>query len=138
MGTSFINFDNFGYWTRDGWIEDWLAILVRQFDGAENLTEPQRAMRDHFELQSRGYFNGFVHPCLDEHVTDQTKDWLIENSRLALADHKNSANPDDKVTECAEKWIALLTGEFEVKETAWTGDIHADGAKSYPKPDGTL
>ena len=159
MGTSFTRYNGYGFWARDWQVEFWLALMVSQFDRQEQLTLPQMELREDFILQATAGFNGFVTPGLDEFVTDAIKDWTVARSRHALAELQSKDDPvpgdwveglfdtrgslsvpmrsinRDMAIDYGEKWIALLTGTFELAETAWIGEIHEAGAKCYLKPE---
>ncbi len=164
MGTSFTNYGGYGFWARDDQVEVWLALMVRQMDRDQELTEHRRTARDHFALQSSGIFLGFVSPELDTHAAGAEKTWILDLSQKAMdeltaqgkdldrswlnnlfqiegcvvdGDYFQSDGPfsADRYIGYGKMWIALLSGSFTLQETAWIGDIHADGVKCYPKPE---
>ena len=114
-------------------------------------------------MQASGGFLGCVSPGLDEHVTEDTRDWIVENSHLALTEMTAQGRmldvswinrlfeaPGSLMTEpywtggtgaeatryidYGRKWIALLTGDFTLQEAAWIGEIHAVDARPRMKP----
>ena len=131
MGTSFTEYNGYGFWARDGQIEEMLRLLVGKIDQEPKVTAPWLEMRADFDLQSQGWFNGFVSPGLDRHVTDVTRDRLVALSREVLGELEANEAPDAWLVDYARKWIALITGDFELQEVAYIGDIHAVGA--HPK-----
>lgn len=162
MGSSFTEYDGHGFWARDEQVELWLALMVRQIDTRAIRTPAQKRIRDDFIVQATGGFLGFVSPGLDDHVTEATRDWMIENSRLALETLKAQGDvlqvpwvndlflcegslltepfwngpsaAAARYRDYGRKWIALLTGDFTLKDTAWIGDIHAADAHPRMKP----
>lgn len=163
MGSSFTEYNGFGFWARDANVEIWLALLVHQFDRQPRLSASQSKLRNDFTEQATIGAIGCVSPGLDEHLTSDLQPWLLETSLSALSELKKQENPlptewinplfemqgsfltmpycckvGIKAEGCldyANKWIALLSAEFELHETAWIGDIHQAGVRCYPKPD---
>ena len=162
MGTSFTEYGGFGFWAKDTAVEIWIALMVWQFDQQPTLTEPQRALRDDFTFQATFGGIGCINPGLDAHLCNELRPWLIEASKAALADLEKQGHllqpdwvnplfkmrgslmesdycwgnglPSDFCLHYARLWIALVTGDFELQETAWIGDIHRAGIQCFPKP----
>ena len=151
MGTSFTEFSGFGYWSRDGQIEVWLCLLVRQIDKEHDPVEWKLKIRNHFVIQATAGMNGCVSPQLDQFVDDdERRQWLMTVSRNALRELREAGNvvPPDwlnalfemKGSEgnpgpfsqpveasyfqvCGEKWISLLQGDPAVKSNPLWNDI---------------
>lgn len=72
MSTSFIEYQGYGFWSWDGYLEHVLALLARQIGNSPNqiwLAE----LRDHWQSQASGVFRGWIHPNLDEFITDDER-----------------------------------------------------------------
>jgi hypothetical protein len=72
MGSSFVEYRGRGFWSRDDYLEDVLALLAHAVGDS-----PSEAwwsdLRDHWRLQSSGYFNGWIHPKLDEYLINDER-----------------------------------------------------------------
>jgi len=77
MGSSFIDFKNYGFWARDAGIEVWLYLLVQEIDRLESIPDWLKETRDHWHTQATVGFSGWIHPQLD--------DYLISQDRINLA-----------------------------------------------------
>jgi hypothetical protein len=108
MGSSFVEYRGRGFWSRDDYLEDVLALLAHAVGDS-----PSEAwwsdLRDHWRLQSSGYFNGWIHPKLDEYLINDERRTEV----LSLLE-KVASRPG--LTEEAEQTLkllkALLMGEL--------------------------
>jgi hypothetical protein len=73
MGSSFTQFRDKGFWSRDGLLEVWLRIMCLHMEGEAHSPGWQHNLRDTWLLASAGYFNGCVSASLDEFVTDDER-----------------------------------------------------------------
>jgi hypothetical protein len=76
MSTSFVEYKGHGFWSWDGYLEHVLALLADKVGAAPEqpwLSE----LRDHWRAQASGAFSGWIHPKLDEYVTDEERLKLI-------------------------------------------------------------
>jgi hypothetical protein len=66
-------------------------------------------LRDHWRLQSAGYFNGWIHPKLDEYLTSDERRTAV----LKLVDNI-ALRPDltEEANQTLALLIALLKGEL--------------------------
>ena len=69
MGSSFVEFHNKGFWTRDAKIEVWLHLLVCEIDSISHPPLWLLQLRDHWHDQSTVGFVGCISASLDQHVT---------------------------------------------------------------------
>ncbi|MCA1603054.1 MAG: hypothetical protein LC776_15940 [Acidobacteria bacterium] len=76
MGSSFIDFKEYGFWGWDGAIEGWLYFLVQEIDKLESIPDWLREARDHWSAQATVGFVGWIHPQLD--------DYLVSDERVSL------------------------------------------------------
>ncbi len=79
LGTSFIEFNGKGFWTRDAYLEVWLGALVQEIDHLPSLSEWLTLLRQEWHLQATAGFSGCICPDLDRLVTTP------EEKRLLIA-----------------------------------------------------
>src|SRR3977135_974027 len=68
LGTSFIEFNGKGFWTRDAYLEVWLGALVQEIDHLPSLSEWLTLLRQEWHLQATAGFSGCICPDLDRLV----------------------------------------------------------------------
>ena len=73
MGSSFIDFKDYGFWARDAGIEVWLYLLVQEIDKLESIPDWLKEARDHWFLQATVGFVGWIHPQLDEYLVSEDR-----------------------------------------------------------------
>jgi hypothetical protein len=145
MGSSFIDFRDYGFWSRDIGIELWLYLLIQEIDNLESIPDWLREARDHWHEQASVGFVGHVHPQLDDYLVSQDRIDLIlmlservlqllnEQGEYFLGAHLNSLGiggggyqsdtPFEvkHFTGVGHKFIELLRGE--VKTDASTSPV---------------
>jgi hypothetical protein len=52
MGTSFVEYKGFGFWTRDNFLESWLTTLLEEMQKLPSLEPWQEAMKEHWRVQA--------------------------------------------------------------------------------------
>ena len=72
MSTSFVEYQGRGFWSWDGYLEHVLALLANQIGESPNQTWLAE-LRNHWRSQSSGTFRGWIHPNLDEFLTDDKR-----------------------------------------------------------------
>jgi len=71
-GTRWTEFRGQGFWSRDGLLQLWLALLVDEID-RRGTTGWLRAMRDDWLSQARISFEGLMSSQLDEHIDSEPR-----------------------------------------------------------------
>jgi hypothetical protein len=51
MGTSFVEYKGFGFWTRDNFLENWLITLLGEIRKLPSLEPWQESLREHWCIQ---------------------------------------------------------------------------------------
>jgi hypothetical protein len=76
MGTSFIEYKEFGFWSRDNFIESWVTTLLAEMQNSPTLEKWQKSLIDDWRIQATtasGWFLG-----LDKYLIDtQRKDSML-------------------------------------------------------------
>lgn len=89
MASSFIEFQQNGFWIRDGILEPAASYLYLTIVHYEPKEDWLLAMGERIKLNSWGYFNGFMNLHFDEYLRDQYRRdlfiGLIDASMLFLA-----------------------------------------------------
>ena len=87
MGSSFTEFDGYGFWERDDALEVWLCVVVKQMDEESRLADWKREIRDDFLLKGTAGFNGCIYVNLKGLVTTaERRRWTLSKCEKALAD----------------------------------------------------
>ena len=106
MGTSFIEYKEFGFWSRDSYIESWLTTLIAEMKKLPSLQPWQKSLIDHWQLQVH-IDGGWMHLRLDDFLTERAK----EQSVISLAKQAvESCQPPGRRT--GELFIELLEGRL--------------------------
>ena len=145
MGSSFIDFKDYGFWARDAGIEAWLYLLVQEIDKLDPIPEWLKEARNHWYIQATVGFIGCIHPQLDDYLESQDRinlivmlservlKWLDTQGEYLSREYLNSLDiggegscwtVDVEVglfTQIGEKFIGLLRGE--VKTNASTSPV---------------
>jgi hypothetical protein len=115
VGSSFTEFRDYGFWSRDQFIEAWLRALAAECRKLE-ASEPWLAEAcEHWELQATGIFSGWVHAMLDEFLTDADRVSLITSISERV---KNNYPPGHSLNKTGDLFIRLLKGELLTKDSS--------------------
>jgi hypothetical protein len=109
MGSSFTEFKDYGFWSRDHFLEGWLGELAAECR-KHIPSQPWLAEAcEHWELQATGIFNGWVHAKLDEFLTGEERVSLI----ISISERvKDRFPPDHPLNQTGELFVRLLRGEL--------------------------
>lgn len=137
MGSSFIDFKDYGFWARDPGIEAWLYLLVQEIDKLGPIPDWLKEARDHWYTQATVGFIGCIHPQLDDYLVSQDRinlivmlservlKWLARQGKYLSQEYLNSLGiggegscwtADVEVglfAQIGEKFIGLLRGELK-------------------------
>jgi hypothetical protein len=73
MGTSFVEFQNKGFWARDGSLEVWLHFLATEIDWLPTPSPWLHRLRDHWYQQAQSGAVGCLWVGLDDFVTQDAQ-----------------------------------------------------------------
>jgi hypothetical protein len=106
MGTSFVEYKGFGFWTRDSFLESWLKALLREMRKSE-VEEPWgKTLMEHWKIQST-INGGVMSLALNEFlIDDKRKDYILSLAHNALQ------YCDRKGHRTGELFIDLLEGKL--------------------------
>lgn len=109
MGSSFTEFKDHGFWSRDHFLEGWLNELAANCRKHTTASPWLEAVCEHWELQAAGFFNGWIHANLDEFLTDEERVSLI----ISISERvKDRFPPDHPLNQTGELFVRLLKGEL--------------------------
>ena len=94
MSSSFVEYRRRGFWSWDGYLEHVLALLAQRI-GESPEQEWLEHLRDHWREQSSGAFRGWIHPKLDEFITNvERRDAILAllNDIVSQSDLPREAN----------------------------------------------
>ena len=118
MGTSFIKYKGFGFWSRDSFIESWLTTLIVEMRKLQDLQAWQQALVEEWRIQI-AIDGGCMSLRLDEFLVDGPR----EESMLSLA--KRALNFSDPLgRETGELFIKLIEGGLETNESSPIDYLH--------------
>jgi hypothetical protein len=104
MGTSFVEYGKFGFWTRDSYLSSWLTTLLDEVRRTPKVEPWQESLIDHWRVQIK-VDGGCMSAGLDEFLTDgERRDSLVSICNAALGNCEPSAK------RTGELFVALLLG----------------------------
>jgi len=102
MGTSFIEYRGFGFWSRDSDIESWITSVLERITSLTTIEPWQMSLAEHWRVQA-GIDGGCVSLELDKYLNDSAKrDFVIGRAEIALL---STTGPPRRT---GELFIALL------------------------------
>ncbi|MCK6473068.1 MAG: hypothetical protein L6R28_15095 [Planctomycetes bacterium] len=108
MGSSFVDYRGHGFWSRDGFIEEFLERLAKELESLP-AADWTRAAVDHWRLQASGIFSGWVHPKFDELLaSDDRRDEIVN----LVARIRAGAGSSQHLRETCDLVERLLRGEL--------------------------
>jgi hypothetical protein len=106
MGTSFVKYGEFGFWTRDTYLSSWLMAASDELCKVPQLETWQSSLIEHWCVQIN-VDGGCMSAGLDEFLTDaKRRDSIVSISNATLRD----CEPIAKRT--GELFVALLLGDL--------------------------
>ena|SRR5438270_8064394 len=112
MGTSFVEYMGFGFWTRDSFLESWLATLLGEMRKIPALEPWQESLMEHWRVQAT-IDGGVVSIGLDDFVTDiPRKEFLLSLAQRALT------HSDPMAHRTGELFIDLLAGKLKTIDSS--------------------
>jgi hypothetical protein len=108
MSTSFVEYRGRGFWSWDGYLEHVLALLADRIGSSPN-QEWLAHLRQHWRAQSSGDFRGWIHPNLDEFLTNNER---RETVLTLLDDITTQSDLSREAQETAKLLESLLRGQM--------------------------
>jgi len=114
MSSSFVGYKGKGFWSHDPYLVEALSLCVRVL--GTRPAEPWLAdLRTHWQAQASGAFAGWVHPDLDDFLTDHRRTWLVLDAVLE-SQVQPTGSPEARAT--LELLAQLLRGECTTDESS--------------------
>jgi hypothetical protein len=107
MGTSFVEYKGFGFWTRDNFLESWLTALINELDKLPILETWQKELVEHWRVQAT-IDGGCMAVDLDEFLIDHTRESFLLSLAENVLDHCDSL-----AYRTGQLFIALLAGKLK-------------------------
>ncbi|MCU1284170.1 MAG: hypothetical protein JWO13_520 [Acidobacteriales bacterium] len=124
MGTSFVKFKGFGYWSRDAALDKWLVTLLEDMRSLQTLEPWQEALMNHWRAQV-GIDAGCMSLGLDEFLTDSNKElFVLSLSKQAIS------RTESLVRRTGELFIDLLEGKLRTNDASPIDYLDPPRAKS--------
>ena len=112
MGTSFVEYKGFGFWTRDSYLESWLTTLL---DEMRKLPAPepwQQSLMEHWAIQAT-IDGGCMRVGLDDFLTDDTRRSFVLLLAKSVLDF---SGPTARRT--GQLFIDLLAGKLKTTSSS--------------------
>ncbi len=107
MGTSFVKYKGFGFWTRDSFLECWLTAMLDEMRKVQNPRPWQESLKKHWQIQVK-VDGGCMSVGLDDFVMDDTRaKFLLSVAKRALEQVKPLGH------RTGELYIDLLEGRLK-------------------------
>jgi len=107
MGTSFVQYNGFGFWARDAVLGDWLTSLSNELEQLPQIEPWQASLAKHWREQST-IDAGCISVDLDNFITNEAKKAaLLSVARIAIA------HSDSSTHRTGELFIDLLEGRLK-------------------------
>jgi hypothetical protein len=112
MGTSFVKYRDFGFWTRDSFLGSWLNTLLEEMRSLPASQPWQVSLMEHWRNQAT-IDGGVMSVGLDEFLTNGDKrDFVLSLAKKALV----RSDPEGHRT--GELFIDLLAGKLKTTVTS--------------------
>jgi hypothetical protein len=112
MGTSFVEYRAFGFWTRDSFLSGWLTVLLDELRKVSDPDAWQASLMEHWQVQIE-VDGGCMSAGLDEFLTNSARrDSLISISKAGLKSCESSAK------RTGELFVALLEGSLKTTSSS--------------------
>jgi hypothetical protein len=106
MGTSFVEYKEYGYWTRDSFLETWLTTLLEEMRKLPELEPWQKSLMEHWQVQAT-VDGGCMALGLDKFLLDASRlRFVLSLARRAL----QLSKPVGRRT--GELFVELLEGKL--------------------------
>jgi len=120
MGTSFVEYGKFGFWTRDSYLSSWLSTLLDELRRTTKGEPWQETLMDHWRVQIE-IDGGCMSAGLNEFLTDSDRrDSLVSICHAALSNGEPSAK------RTGELFVGLLLGTLRTTVSSpidYFGDV---------------
>jgi len=108
MGTSFVRYKDYGFWTRDEFLLDWLTAALRELNAADT-PEWQIEIGKEWDDAVMTGFPGGINPRLDLILTGEDKIQFMSGLSKKIGDSTN----DPKIKRLSELFMALIEGKLK-------------------------
>jgi hypothetical protein len=114
MSSSYVKYRGHGFWSFDPYLEHLLSLLA---DAARHVTDQEWLIgaREHWLNQASGNFAGWIHPMLDEYVTNEESRNILKSLLSTL-----TSNPGltTEVRKTAQLLQSLVEGHLATDESS--------------------
>lgn len=110
MGSSFIEYRGFGFWSSDPLIERLASEVAIAIENQGKEEEWQSDLAAHWKLQASGEFHGWVHLNLDEFLTREERRKQLRDVLQTVVDQHLAG--DDPIRETGVFLLRLLDGKL--------------------------
>jgi len=111
MGTSFVEFRGFGYWSRDSFIESWIGSILHEIQKQTKAEPWLRALEDEWRVQS-SIGGGCISLDLDGFLSEEPR--RITILQIAEAALENCPEIGRRT---GELFVKLLSGNLRTRSS---------------------
>jgi hypothetical protein len=109
MPKSFVSYRGHGFWSRDSFVEEWLARLVQEIDTLPVQPGWLREAREHWNMLATDHFNGCIDCRFDEILSDPERTRVVVDVATRLGG-RDGLTRGEQMT--AELFVRLLRDEL--------------------------
>jgi hypothetical protein len=107
MGTSFVEYRGFGYWSRDSFIESWIGSVLEEIQKQSRVEPWLRTLADEWRIQS-SIDGGCIYLGLDAYLSEEPQRKIVlQTAETALVHCPEIGR------RTGELFIKLLSGELQ-------------------------
>ena len=107
MGTSYVEYKNYGFWTRDSLLSEWLQSMIAGMQASPQPEPWLQSLIEHWKIQTE-INGGCMSLDLDEFLTDETR----RNRILQFAQHA-VLRSEETSRKTGKLFIDLLSGTLK-------------------------
>jgi hypothetical protein len=107
MGTSFVEYRGFGFWSRDSFISEWLDALLEEMRSLQSSQPWQVSLMEHWRGQA-AIDGGMMSLGLDEFLRDGNRREIVASLARKAVDHTSPS-----AHRTGELFIDLLDGKLK-------------------------
>jgi len=118
MGSSFIEYRGYGFWSHDPFIERFAAETAGVIESQVEKQEWEIDLSAHWILQASGVFGGCIHLKLDDFlVSEERRRKLRQIAQSVTEQHA----PDDPIHQTGILLLRLLDGQLKTDSSSPLG-----------------
>jgi len=108
MGSSFIQYRGFGFWSYDPFIERFAGELATAIEKQNHIEDWEKGLVEHWKFQATG-ISGFVHLQIDEFIMEERRIGFMKIVQEVIDSHPS----EDPIHQTGLFLLRLLDGQLK-------------------------